>query len=146
MVLSSNNSLFFFSDFEIIFFFALESFHTFDIFRPNPRYSIFFFCSRNVCRRMIFSGVVQRRVAKTKKRKKMDKKIQSRARTEKKSKWDLMHHLFSFSGDEIQIKRSIWRQRDLIKPSGICIQLGFSSKLNPHQGQRPSNDKMVITI
>ena len=57
----------------------------------------------------------------------MDKKIQSRARTEKKSKWDLMHHLFSFSGDEIQIKGSIWRQRDLIKPSGICIQLGFRS-------------------
>ena len=46
MVLSSNNSLIFFSDFEIIFFFALESFHTFDIFRPNPRYSIFFLFSK----------------------------------------------------------------------------------------------------
>ena len=145
MVLSSNNSLFFFQILKLFFSLLLNPF-TLSIFFDLTLGTRFFFCSRNVCRRMIFSGVVQRRVAKTKKRKKMDKKIQSRARTEKKSKWDLMHHLFSFSGDEIQIKRSIWRQRDLIKPSGICIQLGFSSKLNPHQGQRPSNDKMVITI
>ena len=63
-----------------------------------------------------------------KKKENGQKKIQSRARTEKKSKWDLMHHLFSFSGEKSKSKGSIWRQRDLIKPSGICIRLlGFTT-------------------
>ena len=113
-------------------FAALESFHTSIFFCFDPTlgtqfFSIFFLSTQ--WNDFLWGGGSEEHQGKNEKKKENgQKKIQSRARTEKKSKWDLMHHLFSFSGEKSKSKGSIWRQRDLIKPSGICIRLlGFTT-------------------
>ena len=81
-----------------------------------------FFCSRCLSMLNDFSGVVQRS-SKNEKKKENGQKDSVSGSNREKIKMGSHAPPIQFLRREIQIKGSIWRQRerDLIKPSGICI-------------------------
>ena len=140
MVLSSNNSLFFFRFWNFFFRCSWILSHFFDLTLGTR-----FFCSRCLSMSNDFSGVVQRR-SKNEKKKENGQKDSVSGSNREKIKMGSHAPPIQFLRREIQIKGSIWRQRDLIKPSGICIQLGFSRQPPKAKKNRLNHDKMIITI